>query len=402
MGRPWKKMVMSMELASTTSKACGKKRKKMVWTMLPPSRPPRLAMEQASTTSKACGKKKWVSKHLWMRIDSLGQSETIECDKSVIIKRFSIPARDLGLLGPIFYHPSGIIAREKCMILSLEFIRALVSAEEVMLLDPLQQEVLVFVDQLTRHLSSKNRQHPEASEDELLLPFEFQVLEIALKVTYGYLESSVSQVERNVYPALDEVTKSVSTKNLEYMRTFKSNLTRLLARVHKVRDEIEHLLDDNGDMAQLHLTRNWIQTQQWRYASNDIVPAALCRPRSGNNYEDVQDLEILLEDYFMLFESTRSKILSLREHIGDTEDYVTIQLNGRRNEMMQLKLIFLIASFAIAVETGIAGMYGMNIKIKLYDTKGVFWQVVGLMTVACLLLFFVVLGYARWKRLLGS
>ncbi|XP_057792298.1 magnesium transporter MRS2-4-like [Salvia miltiorrhiza] len=393
MGRPFrrKKMVSApprpaMELASTTTA------------------PPRPVMELVSTTSKACGKKKWVSKHLWMRIDSLGQSEAIECDKSVIIKRFSIPARDLGLLGPIFYHPFGIIAREKCMILSLEFIRALVSAEEVMLLDPLQQEVLVFVDQLTRHLSSKNRQHPEASEDELLLPFEFQVLEIALKVTYGYLESSVSQVERNVYPALDEVTKSVSTKNLEYMRTFKSNLTRLLARVHKVRDEIEHLLDDNGDMAQLHLTRNWIQTQQWRYASNDIVPASphLCRPRSGNNYEDVQDLEILLEDYFMLFESTRNKILSLREHIGDTEDYVTIQLNGRRNEMMQLKLIFLIASFAIAVETGIAGMYGMNIKIKLYDTKGVFWQVVGLMTVACLLLFFVVLGYARWKRLLGS
>ncbi|KAL7185324.1 hypothetical protein ACSBR2_027290 [Camellia fascicularis] len=46
------------------------------------------------------------------------------------------------------------------------------------------------------------------------------------------------------------------------MRSLKSNLTSLLARVQKVHDEIEHLLDDNEDMAHLYL-RKWIQSQQF-------------------------------------------------------------------------------------------------------------------------------------------
>lgn len=60
--------------------------------------------------SKCAGKKKTVgTARLWMRFDRTGQSELIECDKSVIIKRVSIPARDLRILGPIFCHSSSIL-----------------------------------------------------------------------------------------------------------------------------------------------------------------------------------------------------------------------------------------------------------------------------------------------------
>lgn len=145
------------------------------------------------------------------------------------------------------------------MIVNLEFIRAIVTAEEVLLLDPLRQEVLPFVDQLRRQLPQKSHSKhvadqmvaqdnemqsasagrwlavPEAAEalqDEL--PFEFQVLEIALEVVCTYLDSSVAELERDAYPALDELAINVSTKNLEHVRSLKSNLTRLLARVQKV------------------------------------------------------------------------------------------------------------------------------------------------------------------------
>ncbi|CAL5424786.1 unnamed protein product [Camellia sinensis] len=65
------------------------------------------------------------------------------------------------------------------------------------------------------------------------LPFEFQVLEIALKVVCTYLDSSVADLERNAYSVLDELVRNVSTKNLERVRSLKSNLTSLLARVQK-------------------------------------------------------------------------------------------------------------------------------------------------------------------------
>lgn len=56
------------------------------------------------------GKKKTAgAAKLWMRFDRTGQSELIECDKSFIIKRVSIPARDLRILGPVFSHSSSIL-----------------------------------------------------------------------------------------------------------------------------------------------------------------------------------------------------------------------------------------------------------------------------------------------------
>ncbi|KAH6762605.1 magnesium transporter 6 [Perilla frutescens var. hirtella] len=414
-----------------------RRKKKSAPPTLPPPPP---AIDAAATTSKASAKKKAVGSRLWMRMDRLGHSELIECDKTVIIKRVSIPARDLRILGPIFSHSSSILAREKAMIVNLEFIRAIVTAEEVLLLDPLRQEVLPFVDQLRRQLPqkipSKNVSDQMVSQDNELqsatagqwlaapeaaeglqdeLPFEFQVLEIALEVVCTYLDSSVAELERDAYPALDELAISVSTANLEHVRSLKSNLTRLLARVQKVRDEIEHLLDDNEDMAQLYLTRKWIHNQQAESlgpASNSLVPAAphlrrLNSARSGSLvsiylHDDVEDLEMLLEAYFMQLDGTRNKILSVREYIDDTEDYVNIQLDNQRNELIQLQLTLTSASFAIAVETLLAGIFGMNIPCTLYNVEGIFGQVVWLMTAACVVLFVLVLGYARWKKLLGS
>lgn len=144
------------------------------------------------------------------------------------------------------------------MVVNLEFIRAIITAEEVLLLDPLRQEVLPFVDQLRQQLPHKspskvdgtsaeqdNEGHfpnagqwlpvPEAVEGlQTELPFEFQVLEIALEIVCTFLDSSVADLERDAYPVLDELAMNVSTKNLEQVRSLKSNLTRLLARVQKV------------------------------------------------------------------------------------------------------------------------------------------------------------------------
>nr|GMD11316.1 magnesium transporter MRS2-4 [Ipomoea batatas] len=419
----------------------------------------------SAATSKAV-KKKAGGTRLWMRFDRAGQSELIECDKGAIIKRASVPARDLRILGPIFSHSSNILgilyrlvlflpvyvhiyyAREKAIVVNLEFIKAIVTAEEVLLLDPLCQEVLPFVAQLRQQLPLSNHsltaeasvvqpddfQFPVLEAVEGLqaeLPFEFHVLEIALEIVCTYLDSSVVELERDAYPVLDELAKSVSTRNLEHVRTLKSNLTRLLARVQKVRDEIEHLLDDNEDMAQLYLTRKWIQNQQsdavlsGTTGSNIIVPIVpnlrrVSSTRSGSfrsnlNDHDVEDLEMLLEAYFVQLDGTRNKILSVnkegfgydadtsevREYIDDTEDYVNIQLDNQRNELIQLQLTLTIASFAIAVETLIAGWFGMNIQCTLYNIHGIFWPFVAGITVGCTIVFFVILGYARWKKLLS-
>lgn len=137
------------------------------------------------------------------------------------------------------------VAREKAIVVNLEVIKAIVTAEEVLLLDPLRPEVLPFVDRLKQQFPQRNALEatpvlqslldPEAGEGlQSELPFEFQVLEMALEVVCSIVDSSVASLETDAWPVLDELTKNVSTENLEYVRSLKSNLTRLLARVQKV------------------------------------------------------------------------------------------------------------------------------------------------------------------------
>ncbi|XLR16958.1 hypothetical protein S83_044896 [Arachis hypogaea] len=384
-------------------------------------------------------KKKASGARLWMRFDRSGGSELVELDKNAIIRHAAIPTRDLRILGPVFSQSSNILAREKAMVVNLEFIKAIVTAEDVLLLDPLRQEVLPFVEQLRQQIPHKTQPQlrgpageqesemqvptgrqwlpvPESAEGlQSELPFEFQVLEIALEVVCTSLDSSVADLERGAYPVLDDLARNVSTKNLEHVRSLKSNLTRLLARVQKVRDEIEHLLDDNEDMAQLYLTRKWLQNQQLdahvgaTTLNNLSSTRRLGSTRSGSlvtsnlgDDNDVEDLEMLLEAYFMQLDGTRNKILSVRECIDDTEDYVNIQLDNHRNELIQLQLTLTIASFAIVIETAIAGSFGMNIPCSLYHVNGIFWPFVLSTCAGCFFIFLLILAYARWKKLLGT
>lgn len=154
----------------------------------------------------------------------------------------------------------------------MEFIKAIITAEEILLLDPLCQKVLPFVDQLRQQLPQSNHsltaeasvvQHDEFQFPALEaveglqaeLPFEFRVLEIALEIVCSYLDSSVMELERDAYPVLDELAKSVSTKNLEHVRTLKSNLTRLLARVQKVPSVTPYLfLLENVELSDFFIT----------------------------------------------------------------------------------------------------------------------------------------------------
>jgi len=110
---------------------------------------------------------------------------------------------------------------------------------------------------------------------------------------------------------------------------FKISYLKVHDSLLQVRDEIEHLLDDNEDMAQLYLTRKWLLNQQFEEAqlgattSNNLPNSARAIRRLGSNrseslvtshYEDdndVEDLEMLLDAYFMQLDGTRNKILSV-------------------------------------------------------------------------------------------
>ncbi|XP_015868264.3 magnesium transporter MRS2-I isoform X2 [Ziziphus jujuba] len=341
----------------------------------------------------------------WILLDRNGEGTILDVDKYAIMRRVHIHARDLRILDPLLSYPSTILGREKVIVLNLEHIKAIITADEVLLRDPFDDNVIPIVEELQRRLppiiaNYKGQQEEEdlqgtrddvVTSEENEFPFEFRALEVALEAICSFLDARTIELESDAYPALDELTS-------------------------KVRDELEQLLDDDDDMADLYLSRKLAEASSpvsgsgapnWFFASptigSKISKTSRTSPTTVQGEYDVEELEMLLEAYFMQIEGTLNKLTTLREYIDDTEDYINIQLDNHRNQLIQLELLLSSATVSISVYSLVAAIFGMNIPYTWKEGHGyVFKWVVIIAGIVCASLFISIISYARHKGLVGS
>nr|KAJ0205241.1 hypothetical protein LSAT_V11C500253030 [Lactuca sativa] len=400
-------------------------------------------------------KKGTASARSWISIDSDVNETIMDIDKYAIMHRVQIHARDLRILDPLLSYPSTILGRERAIVLNLEHIKAIITAEEVwisflfpliislsnllskflltciwnfeqvLLRDPSDDNVIPVVEELRRRLPVLNAHHGELNgqhdvetgeEDES--PFEFRALEVFLEAICSFHAARTTELETDAYPALDELTSKISSRNLDRVRKLKSAMTRLTARVQKVRDELERLLDDDDDMADLYLSRKLSSASPvsdsgggaagWFHGSPTIGSKISRASRASvmtvhGDENDVEELEMLLEAYFMQIDGTLNKLMSLREYIDDTEDYINIQLDNHRNQLIQLELFLSSGTLCMSIYALVTGIFGMNIPYTWNDDHGyMFKWVVILSGVFSAVLFLLIVSYARLKGLVGS
>ncbi|KAM7257753.1 hypothetical protein ACFE04_013494 [Oxalis oulophora] len=330
----------------------------------------------------------------WIRVDSSGNSQVIEVDKFTMMRRCDLPARDLRLLDPLFVYPSTILGREKAIVVNLEQIRCIITADEVLLLNSLDSYVLQYVVELQRRLITPPAGevwHPDGADynprgtrmDSMFggsqspdyLPFEFRALEVALEAACTFLDSQAAELEIEAYPLLDELTSKISTLNLERVRRLKSRLVALTRRVQKVRDEIEQLMDDDGDMAEMYLTEKKSRMESAMYGGEQSVV--------GFRSNDPQSFSA-----------------PLKEYIDDTEDFINIQLDNVRNQLIQFELLLTTATFVVAIFGVVAGIFGMNFPIAMFDNAGAFNWVLAITGVCGLIIFSSFVWFFKYKRLM--
>ncbi|XP_020576669.1 magnesium transporter MRS2-5 [Phalaenopsis equestris] len=354
----------------------------------------------------------------WTQIHRSGKSQTLAFDKFTLMKRCQIPARDLRLLDPLFVYPSTILGREKAIVVSLEQIRCIIMADEVLLMNGLDNSVLYYESELRQRLQATKDQNNEQNN----LPFEFVALELALELASASLESQVAELEFEMYPVLDELAVTISTINLERVRRLKSHLLALTHKVQKVRDEIENLMDDDDDMAEMYLTLKEERMEAFQSIGNphsgNISKSAPVSPTcsssimstirnessrsSLNDGSNVEELEMLLEAYFVVTDNTLAKLLSLKEYIDDTEDFINIKLDNIRNQLIQIELLLTAATFVVTIFAVVTGVFGMNFQSSVFDTPSNFNWILILSSVFCGFLYLSFLLYVKHKRLLPS
>ncbi|OMO74031.1 Magnesium transporter MRS2/LPE10 [Corchorus olitorius] len=365
----------------------------------------------------------------WIRIDSSGNSQVIEIDKLSIIARCGISTRDLRILDPLFVYPTTILGREKAIVANLEKIRCIITADEVLLLNSLDRNVLHFVMELQKRLvangaaalnprGSSNRSFRSSTSS--YSPFEFRALAVALEA---------SEIKSEAYPLLDELTSYISTLNLERVRGLKSRLVALTRRIHKIRDEIEKIMDDNEYMAEMYLSEKKrrmespslisdrvssplmqkISDEGLFEASDPIIISSpsshseshrLTKNLSNNNglrsrhksmvmssehtARSVEELESLLEAYFVVIDNILTKLIT----------------NNLRNRLIQFELLLTSATLVMAIFGAIIGIFGINFPVPLFTNSRTIKLILIFTSISAVLIYCGLVCFFKWRRVL--
>lgn len=408
-----------------------------------PTYHPARAKERKSMLKKqtTAGQRKWIV------IDSKGDFTLMTTYKNDVAHQMGIQLRDLRLLDPQLAasYPSAILCREKALVINLEYIKMIVTVEKAYVTNLDDENVTAFVEELRRRLfavaagippskSAIDFQSVTASDatgnaaGPNELPFELRVLEVALDHVSYYLERLTSDLESSAHPALDALTVKVSTANLERVRRIKNRMVRLTTRVETLREVLEKFLDDDGDMHDMNLSARDAERQADAlrtgrsasatpfdvplHVSGDMGAKSPITPRSAVTYSDsseqeeeaIEEVEMLLEAYFMRIDNTYNKLQALGEYVDDTEDFINIELDNHRNQLIRIDLLLTTLTSSVAFVTAITGLFAMNLQLSPgQDGQGPYSQFVSIAvstSVVAIVIFVGTIIYCRKKRLL--
>eukprot|EP00198_Chlamydomonas_reinhardtii_P003281 XP_001692617.1 Mg2+ transporter protein, CorA-like protein [Chlamydomonas reinhardtii] len=279
----------------------------------------------------------------------LGTKSDFAADKWRITHKLGIQTRDLRLLDPNLSttYPSAILCRDKAIVVNLEHLKAIITTSFVLVVNPEDEKVVRFINELKGRLSTataggmpQSRSFQALTDAERLklapgpstlgvdLPFELKALEVCLDVMAGHLDFLTQELEASAYPALDSLANKVDA----------------------------------------HST---VSTTGSRSSGSSSSAS------SDSSVEEAETavVEMLLETYFMHVDNTYNKLQTLHEYIGDTEDLVNIKLDQHRNQLITIDLILTAFTTVLAMMTVVGAWFGMNLDSGLQQAPGLFTQV---------------------------
>ena len=110
-------------------------------------------------------RKKGKGVRTWLVLWSSGKEQATEAGKHTIMRRTGLPARDLRILDPLLSYPSTVLGRERAIVINLEHIKAIITGQEVLILNWKDPSVAPFIEELQRRI----RCHHHATKPQVVV-----------------------------------------------------------------------------------------------------------------------------------------------------------------------------------------------------------------------------------------
>ncbi|XP_054477969.1 magnesium transporter MRS2 homolog, mitochondrial [Anoplopoma fimbria] len=302
-----------------------------------------------------------------MNFDQEGNVTTFEKKKTELCQELSLQARDLR-----FQHSTSLIARNNCIIIRMESLKAIVTPQSLLVLDfrgfGLERWLVL---ELAPQLASQSHS----------LPFEFRALEAILQHKVNTLRAQLNDVEPVMLDTLESLVDpkilSADRSKLHILLQNSKSLSELETDIKVFKDTLLKILDEEEIVEELCLTK-WTDPRVFEESSLGI--------------DHAEEMEFLLENYYMQAEELGNKTRELKGLIDDSESVIFINLDSHRNVMMRLSLQLSMGSFSLSLFGLIGVAFGMNLESSFEEDPRIFWLVTG----------FMFLGSGMiWRRLLS-
>ncbi|XP_061449410.1 magnesium transporter MRS2 homolog, mitochondrial isoform X3 [Rhineura floridana] len=306
-----------------------------------------------------------------MKFDKEGNISFSERKKTELYQELSLQARDLR-----FQHQVSISPRNNRIIMRMDFLKAVVTPEYLLILDyhNLNMEKWLF-QELAPQL---------AGEGQLVtysLPFEFRAIEAILQYWISYLHGRLNNLQPQILETLDALVDpkllSVDRSKVHILLQNGKSLSELETDLKVFKETILDILDEEEVLEELCLTK-WTDPQVFEESLSGI--------------DHADEMELLLENYYRQAEDLINDARELRVLIDDSESIIFINLDSHRNVMMRLNLQLTMGTFSLSLFGLIGVAFGMNLESSFEEDRRMFWLVTGVMFLGSGLI---------WRRLLS-
>ncbi|KAL6768249.1 hypothetical protein ACKKBF_B38390 [Auxenochlorella protothecoides x Auxenochlorella symbiontica] len=425
-------------------------------------------------------------------IDEEGHLSYTTLRKQALITDMALRHRDIRALEPqvALPYPPAILVRRQAIVLNLEGLKLIIGREKALVLSvPAPGDLTArcpadlanpLVQQLAAHIAMRawpgsgdgaegglGASFSVATLEEIrggaTLPYELRALEGALLCLVRVLEREVGALERGVRPVLDRIRRGVLRSDLEELYESRTRLVRGLARVSRMKEILEELLDEEELMAGLCLTaadaaRARAEEAEeaagaagaagagWQGGSPEAGRGGASAPSLARHYSgsapaapsalgpawsgaagsagggggggawpappaappseapdpgEMEECEDLVEAYWLQVDALLSRLALLQERIAATEHLVNLDLDARRNQLVSLGLAIDLLLMAFECHMALTSIFGMNLTSGLEPLQPYsLWGIVALGAGAGALLTALVGRYARRNGLL--